>query len=187
LAAEVKTPELGHDAVARGTPACQHKDMWNEPHHVARINRHELTELPAGWSNSERGHYLRVLLRLKGIDPDRFYWITYHPFPRCWLLTQEAGFGPSQDRETLVDAREAEQFYLQALTEFRCQARAACMALAAHSPQFARFGCAYELPEKAQELTPSDLAKQLGDGFCPGAWVFHFDNEGGFNSYPSEN
>ena len=66
--------------------------MFNEPQRVARINRQELTDLAAEWSNAEAGNHLRLLLQRKGIDPDRFYQVTYNPLARCWVLTQE---GPS--------------------------------------------------------------------------------------------
>jgi hypothetical protein len=161
--------------------------MANQPHCVARVNRQELTDLPCEWNNPERGTYLRLLFQLKGIDPDRFYQVTYHPLPRCWLLTQEAAPGPTATGATTPTARAAEQFYLEALAEFRSKARAACAALAAHSLHFARFGCAYRLPEQAQELTPADLANQLGGSPPSGGTSFRFDNEGGWKSRPSEN
>jgi hypothetical protein len=136
--------------------------MSRQPEQVARINRHEVTDLPAEWNNQERGQYLRMLFRLKGIEPDRFYRVTYHPLSRCWVMIQEAAWTSTLREETPGSAQTAEQFYLQVLTEFRWKARVACAALAAHSLHFACFGRAYQLPEKPQELTPADLVNQLG-------------------------
>ena len=56
--------------------------------HVARLDKHELTGMPAQWTEPERGRHLRRLLRDRGIDPDRLYFLSYHPRHRCWLFHQ---------------------------------------------------------------------------------------------------
>src|SRR5262249_52092848 len=140
----------------------QHENMSNEPHRVARINRQDLADLPREWSHAEAGNYLRLLFQFKGIDPDRFYQVTYHPLALCWVLTQEGSSSRAAGGAPMPTARTAEQFYLEVVAEFRTKARAACAALAMNSLHFARFGCAYRLPEQPQEVTPADLANQLG-------------------------
>jgi hypothetical protein len=155
--------------------------MSNELRRVARINRHELSDLPPEWGNPERGRFFRRLLRCKGIDPDRYYQLTYHPLPGCWLLTQTADKHRVAGK-AVASAQEEEQFYLHALAEFRYRARAACATLAAHSIHFARFGRPYKLPEKPEVLTPADLADQLGGPIACGGYPLQFDNEGGWRS-----
>jgi hypothetical protein len=158
--------------------------MATQPVRVARIDRNELLDLPAPWTNQERGQYLRFLLRLKGIDPDRLYRLAYHPLPRCWLLTQEA----EPDRPPAPAVAQAEEhFYLQAIAQFHWTARVACAALASQSTQFARFGCSYQLPPKPQEMSPDDLAKSLGGSGPVSKPAPFFTSEGGWRVPPSEN
>jgi hypothetical protein len=157
--------------------------MLSEPPRVARVNQHELRELPADWSDSQRGEYLWSLLQLRGIDPNRFYHLSYHPLPRCWLLTQESAAGGAG-----AAAGEAgEHFFRRVMSQFRWAARAACAALAAHSPTFARCGGKYELPPVGEEVTPGDLANLLGGTSAPGPAATRFDGEGGWQARPSEN
>jgi hypothetical protein len=174
---------FGHcqNTVAQLAGAWQHEGMSNELRRVAHINHHELSDLPPEWGNPERGRFLRRLLRCKGIDPDRYYQVTYHPLPRCWLLTQAAD-KPRDAGNALANAQEEEQFNFRALAEFRYRARAACAALAANSIHFARFGRPYKLPEKAEVLTPADLANQLGGAIASGEYPLLFDNEGGWRA-----
>jgi hypothetical protein len=154
---------------------------------VARIDKPDLYDLPSEWTDRERGQYLRLLLRLKGIDPDRFYRTAYYPLPRCWLLTQElAGVEPGP-----TDARgpgqAEERYYLQAMAQFRWTARVACAALASQSMHFARFGCKYQLPPRPQEMTPADLAQSLGGPGPQGQPAPFFTSEGGWQTPLSDN
>ena len=158
--------------------------MPTPPVRVARIDRKELLDLPPQWTNQERGQYLRFLLRLKGVDPDRFYRIAYYPLPRCWLLTQEAEL----DQTPATAAGQAEElFYLQILDQFRWTARVACAALASQSTHFARFGCSYQLPPEPEEISPADLAKSLGGSGSENKPAPFFTSEGGWKMPPSEN
>jgi hypothetical protein len=156
--------------------------MLTQTTRVARIDRPELTDLPPAWTDRDRGLYLRLLLQMKGIDPARFYRVAYYPLARCWLLTQEPAPGPG-DKPAAVPRDDV--FYRQVIDQFRWTARSACAALAAHSSQFALFGCKYQLPAKPQELTPADLVHQLGGpGSKPG---LYFTSEGGWRLRSSEN
>jgi hypothetical protein len=151
--------------------------------HVARIDRHELFDLPAHGSSRECGRYLRRLLHSKGIDSRRLFQTEYHPFRRCWLLIQEAEPGPVP----LPPSSEADAtFYRQTLAEFRRAGLTAWAKVAAASSHFARCGRLYELPVGVQELAPADLADLLrgpGDGEAP----VRFDGEGGWRAEPSNN
>lgn len=161
--------------------------MANEPRRcVARVDKSELSELPAHWTDRERGRYLRRLLRRKGIEPDRLYRVEYFPKHLCWVLTQDTEpdepAGPAASFPAQADAA----FYLHAVAEFRRTARAAFVNLAAHSSHFAFFGCPYQLPERPQETTPAALAQLLGESASPGATI-RFDGEGGWRVRPSAN
>ena len=161
--------------------------MPNEPtRRVARVDKAELSEMPAHWTDPERGRYLRRLLRRKGIDPDRLYTVEYFPKHLCWLLTQEVRPAWPGAGAAAPPAQTDGGFYLQAATEFRRTARAAFARLAAHSSHFASFGCLYQLPEKPQETTPADLAKLL-EGSAPKDTAVRFDAEGGWQIHPSPN
>lgn len=152
---------------------------------VARIDRDELSGLPAG-TPSDRGGYLRRLLRGRGIDPDHLFRLEYHPRQRCWLATQdgEAAARPrhSPDRPA---AKVNEQFYWQTMAELARTARAACAALAARSSQFAHHGRDYSLPEKPQELTPAQLRELLDLGGATSPDV-QFDSQGGWRPAPQD-
>jgi hypothetical protein len=159
--------------------------MSDEPtRRVARIDRHELADMPARWADPQRGRYLRRLLRARGIDTDRLYQVEYYPLRRCWLLTQVSGAGgPGRPRgPATTDA----VFYLRARETLRRAARTACAALAAHSAHFAHFGCKYQLPAKPEAVTPATLADSLG-GPGPGRAPVRFDGEGGWQASPSDN
>jgi hypothetical protein len=158
--------------------------MGSEPIRVVRIDRPEMTDVPAPWTDQQRGQYLRRLLRLKGIDPDRFFRVAYYPLPRCWLVTQEA---PPAPGGTAAPARSDEVFYRETIDQFRWPAHAACKALAAHSPHFARFGRKYELPPRPEEMTPADLASLLGGAPPAKGPPLAFNSEGGWRGEPSEN
>jgi hypothetical protein len=162
--------------------------MATEAIRVARLNKTELFDLPAAWTDRERGQYLRALLQFKGIDPDRLYRVAYHPLPRCWVLTQDGEpAGPREPRPAGSSAKADELFYLHAVGQFRWAARAACAALASQSTHFALFGCPYQLPATPQEVTPEELVRQLGDPGPRRKPPPSFDSEGGWQSRPSEN
>lgn len=145
---------------------------------VARINKDELTDLPAEWTNQERGQYLRFLLHLKGIDSRRLYRMEYYPRRRCWLLLQEVEPGrPLFPAAPPSSGKADELFFLQTWIEFRRTARVAWSVLAARSSHYARNGCDYQLPTPPQELSPADLASMLSG--TPGADA-SFDAEGGW-------
>src|SRR5262245_19432430 len=127
--------------------------------HVARIDKCELAEMPAAWDNRQRGRYLRLLMRRRGIDPGRLYTVEYYPYRSCWVVTQNAASAP----EGAAPAAKAdESFYVQVTGEFCRTARTAFAAAAARSQHFAAFGCAYQLPQKAQEMAPAELRKLIG-------------------------
>src|SRR5262245_32202718 len=154
--------------------------MANEhPPRVARVDRLELSDLPAGWSDRERGQYLRILLTGRGIDTARLFRVEYHPRRHCWLVLQEWEAGRPSAGE------DDDRFYVQAMTLFRRAGMAAWSALAAASPHFARFGHPYEPAGQSQALTPADLAKLLsGPG---GGSPVRFTGEGGWHIGPSGN
>src|SRR5881398_1522359 len=95
--------------------------MPNEPsRRMARLERHELSEIPSHWSKMERGQYVWRLLRDKGIDPGRLYTVEYFPYRQCWLLTQDIEQGP-QPRPIAIAPRGKAGllFYTQVTTELR--------------------------------------------------------------------
>src|SRR5207249_9967061 len=110
-----------------------------QPSRLARVNKRELADVPAAWTEPERGQYLRLLLRGKGIDPDRLFRVEYHPRRHCWLVIQDpppsAGFVPrlSQPGHSAADAA----LYREVMNLFRRTAQAAFAALAAQSSHFA--------------------------------------------------
>lgn len=159
--------------------------MSSQTTRVARVNRPEWIDLPAHWTSADRGQYLRLLLQLKGIDPNRLYRIAYHPQARCWLLTQEAEPEPAPGRAD-TPAIRAEAFYRETLAQFRWVAHTACASLAARSLHFARFGCEYQLPPQAEEITPADLARWLGGPSSTGGAPADFNSEGGWHGDPSD-
>jgi hypothetical protein len=143
--------------------------------------------MPAHWTDLERGQYLNLLLHLKGIDSNRLYWVEYHPQHHCWLVTQQnSGEGGSVTSEPSFFDHSAEKLCLQTLTEFRRTARLAWSALAARSPETARNGGKYQLPDKPEELTPADLVGLLHRPGEPKPAV-QFDTEGGWQTPSSEN
>lgn len=152
------------------------------PRRTARLEKHELAEIPSHWSKDEQGVYLWRLLREKGIDPGRLYMVEYYPFHQCWLLTQEA------DREPhfrpIISAPlsgKGRLFYTQVSTELRRTALAAFAAAAGRSEHFARYGCKYQLPSKPQETTPADLVRSLG-GPTEKDPLVQFTSEGGWQA-----
>jgi hypothetical protein len=158
--------------------------MATEPvRRVIRLEKAEVSNMPAAWTEAERGQYLRLLLQCKGIDTGRLYRIEYYPDHRCWLVIQESGPGPlagTPRRET------DERFYRQTIAEFRRTARLAFATQAAHSPYFARFGRTYQAPSAAPALSPAEFARQLEVAQASAAPV-RFDGEGGWRVEPSEN
>jgi hypothetical protein len=142
---------------------------------VARIDRRELAALPMQWTDLEKGYQLRLLLRERGIDPNRLYFLTYHPRHHCWLFTQQ---GPEPGAVPLRPDQGDAAFYHQLAGELRRTARLAC---AAPGAAWVR----YQLPDRPQELTPADLAIELGGW---GEYVpVRFTWEGGLQSGPSSN
>jgi hypothetical protein len=156
--------------------------MVDEPiRRVARLDKHELADMPSAWTNQDRGRFLRLLLRQKGIDPDRLFTVEYYPHRTCWLLTQHAGLTAG------TPARPSDAaFYEQTALEFRRTARSAFAVQAARSLHFASHGCQYQLPAKPQEMTPSALADLLGGGGGTPPSV-RFTSEGGWQTPPSDN
>jgi hypothetical protein len=151
---------------------------------VARVDKSELSDLPAPWTDRQRGRYLRLLLWCKGIDSRRFFRVEYYPHPRCWLLLQEDE--PDRPRELSGAGQPDELFYRQALTEFRRVARAAYAALAGCSTYFARSGRVFQVPGEARALQPAELVNLLGPNPA-GRRGVRFDSQGGWRSEPSEN
>jgi len=144
---------------------------------VARIDRREVAALPTQWTDLEKGLQLRLLLRERGIDPQRLYVLTYHPRHQSWLFTQrpqEPGTVPSATAGTSDDV-----FYRQLAVELRRTARLACA-----SQGLGWFP--YRLPEQPEAVTPADLARELsacGDTDPP----VRFTREGGWRAAPSVN
>src|SRR5437868_5792307 len=161
--------------------------MPNEPiRRMARLEKHELSEIPSRWSKEERGRYLWRLLRDKGIDPGRLYMVEYFPYRQCWLLTQEIEHGLQPRPIAIAPPRNTGLlFYIQVNAELRRTALAAFAAVAGRSVHFARFGCKYQLPPKPQETTPADLMRSLG-GQVDGEGRIRFTNEGGWQIAPVE-
>lgn len=157
---------------------------YQDSRRIVRIDREELASLPPSWTDLERGQYLRILLGVKGIDCNRLYWVEYHPQHHCWLVSQQETEEPAP--EPVYFGHSADALCLQALAEFRRTARAAWAALAARSPELARHGGKYALPERPNEVTPADLMDLLGgpgDSDDP----VQFDNEGGWRNPSSSN
>src|SRR5438270_12832601 len=142
--------------------------------HVAQLDKHELTGMPAEWTEPERGRHLRRLLRDRGIDPDRLYLLSYHPRHRCWLFHQRPPQGPAA-----VGGVGDGLFFTRLGAELRRTARLAWAAQHAGRTEPRAAG----LPGKALETTPSDLASLLG-GASAGPSV-RFDAEGGWRTGPS--
>ncbi len=157
--------------------------MTSEPiQHVARIDKCDLADLPAAWSEQERGRHLRLLFRQRGIDPHRLFRVEYYPHRQCWLLIQEGTPVPGPPAPRQPDRL----FYRQVTAELRRAALTAFASQAARSMHFASHGQAYQLPPKAQELTPAKLADLLG-GSQERPQDVHFTNEGGWQIKPSPN
>ncbi len=156
--------------------------MPSEPsQRVARIDKSDLADLPAEWSEQERGRHLRRLFTQRGIDPHRLFRVEYYPDRQCWLLLQDAAAGASPP------SRQSDQrLFRQVMAEFRRAAVTAFARHAARSMHFARHGRPYQLPPKPQELTTAKLADLLG-GLRDGQDEVYFTNEGGWQVKPSEN
>jgi hypothetical protein len=155
--------------------------MDQEPtRRIARLDKQELADMPSHWTDLERGQYLSLLLHLKGIDCRRLYWVEYHPRHQCWVVSQQPEADGTYASEPAFFDHAADQLCLQTLVEFRRTARLAWAALAARSPEFARHGSDYQLPEKPEELTPGELLSLLSDSDVepPPA---EFDGEGGWH------
>ena len=150
---------------------------------VARVDKQEFKEMPASWSDEERGQYLRRLLRCKGIDPGRLFRIEYYPHRLCWLIHQQ----PMHSAPAAPAALQGDgAFFTQVMAEFRRTARTAFASVAAHSLHFASHGCNYQLPPEPEEISTADLVDELGDVGDDGSGV-RFDNEGGWQAKQSEN
>jgi hypothetical protein len=148
---------------------------------VARIDKAELSEMPADWTNRERGRHLRGLLYTRGIDPDRLFTVEYFPNHLRWVVMQESAVERPTASPTTSCRRADEFFYSQIISEFWRTARTAFAKLAAHSPHIATFGRKYELPAKPEETSAASLAAALG-GRPTDAPDVHFDGEGGISS-----
>jgi hypothetical protein len=150
---------------------------------VARVEKADLAGMPPQWTPRERGRHLRGLLRQKGVDPDQLYQVEYHPRHACWLLIQqnERADQPAAP-PTGPPGQSDELFYARAADEFR---RAALAALGTRSAYFAGRSGRYELPEKAEEISPAELVNQLG-GPSAGDPPVQFDAEGRWRARRSE-
>jgi hypothetical protein len=144
---------------------------------IARINSSELADLPPDWSTAERGCYLRLLLRIKGIDAGRWYRVEFFPRSRCWLLTQERAEMRCEDSAS-VPAPDDASFFVQAYTVLRRTARSAYATAAARSMHFARHGCEHSLPPEPEKLSAADIIALLGPANSDPD--VHFDSEGGW-------
>jgi len=144
---------------------------------VARVNKQDLADLPARWTDRQRGRYLRRLLRQQGINPDRLFQVAYYPHWRCWLLTQEESLSGPAARPMAVEGDEA--FYMTTTAELRRTALLAVRAQAAQPTHSASFGVRFPLPPPPQPLTPAELASLLGGPGDSPATV-RFDSEGGW-------
>jgi hypothetical protein len=143
--------------------------------HVARLNKAELSGMPPQWTSRERGQYLRALFRQKGVDPDRLYQVEYHPRQACWLLIQRMELVEQAATLTAPLSDQADElFYVRATDELR---RTALAAVGRGSTFLAGPGGKYQLPEKAEEISPADLADLLG-GPSAGDPPVRFDGEG---------
>jgi hypothetical protein len=134
--------------------------------------------MPASWTTGERGQHLRLMLRRKGIDPDRLFTMEYYPQRGCWLLTQAAEPAKSPESTRGAAALRPEAFYAQTAAELRRTAVVAFAALASQSPHVALLGRKYQLPPEPQLLTPADLVDLIGGDARHAA--ARFDSEGGW-------
>jgi hypothetical protein len=152
--------------------------MEHEPvKRVARLDRWEVVALPTQWTDEEKGQQLRLLLRERGIDPNRLYFLTYHPRHHCWLFTQRC---PESTAHSVKPAAKPDDiFYRQLTTELRRTARVA-------SATQGTWWVPYRLPEVPEALTPSELATALSAAGDLHAAV-RFTREGGWHTGPSEN
>jgi hypothetical protein len=152
--------------------------MEHEPvTRVARLDRWEVAALPTQWTDEEKGQQLRLLLRERGIDPNRLYFLTYHPRHHCWLFTQRC---PEPGAHGAMAAGKADDaFYRQLTTELRRTARVA-------SATHGSWWTPYRLPEVPEILTPSELATELSaaGNIRPS---LRFTPEGGWHTEPSDN
>jgi hypothetical protein len=150
---------------------------------VARIEKADLAGLPPQWTPRERGQYLRGLLRQKGVDPDQLYQVEYHPRHSCWLLIQQTEPVDQPAAPAAVPPSQSDElFYVRVTDELR---RTALAALGTRSVYFAHGAGRYELPEKAEEISPAELMNQLG-GPCAGDPPVRFDAEGRWRAPRSE-
>ena len=153
--------------------------MCNQPtRRVARLDKRELADMPSSWSSQERGEYLWLLLRFRGIDPNRLYRVEYFPLRNCWLLIQESAGAAISVAAAPPSGPTSAAFYQQLSAELSRSARSAFAMAAAHSLHFASVGCKYQLPPKPQEISPAELTNLLG-GAVPQSAV-RFDSEGGW-------
>jgi hypothetical protein len=144
---------------------------------VARLDRREVASLPVQWTELEKGQQLRLLLWERGIDPNRLYFLSYHPRHKCWLFVQ-GGAEPGTGAPAAA-VKGDDTFYRQLVAELRRAARLACVTQGAYSIR-------YELPDPSVDVTPIDLAKQLGV-LAEGHAAVRFTGEGGWRAEPSWN
>jgi len=152
--------------------------MEHEPvKRVARIDRWEVAALPSQWTDQEKGLQLRLLLRERGIDPNRLFFLSYHPRHHCWLLTQRCP-DPAV-AESASTAKGDDVFYRELTAELRRAARLACAHLGS-------WWFPYRLPEQPEPVTAAALTKELsgtGGSHAP----VRFTREGGWQAGPSAN
>ncbi len=160
--------------------------MFEDRHRIVRIDRSEFADMPAGWTSTDRGQYLRMLLQLKGIDTARLYRVEYYPLRGCWVLTQEIEPPRKRDRERSGREDSDAAFFLRAASEFRRSAVAAFAAQEGRSTHFAKNGAPYELPAKPQDLSAAELKDLLGKPAKPPKPA-QFNPEGGWRGDPLAN
>jgi hypothetical protein len=142
---------------------------------VARLDRWEVVALPTQWTDEDKGQQLRLLLRERGIDPNRLYLLTYHPRHHCWLFTQRC----AEPGSVVTAGKPDDVFYRQLAGELRRTARAATLS---QGPWWAP----YRLPDVPEAVTPAELAMELSATGEPNPAV-RFTREGGWHTDPSAN
>jgi hypothetical protein len=157
-------------------PGRHYYGMEHEPlKRVARLDRWEVAALPTQWTDEEKGQQLRLLLRERGIDPNRLYILTYHPRHHCWLFMQRCPESPV----AAAVGKPDDVFYRQLAAELRRTARVASLS---QGP----WRVPYRLPDAPETLTPTELATELSAAGKLHSAV-RFTREGGWHNGPSDN
>ena len=166
-----------HLLLCRSDSVASITGMEHEPvKRVARLDRWEVAALPTQWTDEEKGCQLRLLLRERGIDPNRLYFLNYHPRHHCWLFTQRC---PEPEALVATAGKADDAFYRQLAGELRRTARLA-------SVSQGTWWVPYRLPDAPEIVSPSELAMELSAAGEARASV-RFNREGGWQSGPSAN